>query len=51
MPSYVSMDKLEDITEAVKEIEDLDRYFPNAMESVEYEGRYYGLPFAATMWL
>ena len=45
MPSYVSMDKLEDITEAVKEIEDLDQYFPNAMESVEYEGRYYGLPF------
>lgn len=45
MPSYINMDKLEDITEAVKEITELDQYFPNAMESVVYDGRYYGLPF------
>ncbi len=45
MPSYIDMGKLEDITEDVKEIEDLDQYFPSAMESVTSGGRYYGLPF------
>lgn len=45
MPSYIEMGKLEDITEEVKEIEDLDQYFPSAMESVTSDGRYYGLPF------
>ncbi|WP_346910958.1 ABC transporter substrate-binding protein [Faecalicatena orotica] len=45
MPSYVKMGKLEDITDAVNTIEDLDQYFPSSMESVEYGGRYYGLPF------
>lgn len=45
MPSYVEMGKLEDITEAVEELEGLEEYFPNAMKSVEYGGRYYGLPF------
>lgn len=45
IPSYIKMDKFEDITEAVKGIEDLEQYFPNAMESVEYGGRYYGVPF------
>lgn len=45
MPSYIDMGKLEDITEDVKGIEDLDQYFPNAMESVISDGRYYGLPF------
>ena len=29
IPSYIKMDKFEDITEAVKGIEDLDQYFPN----------------------
>lgn len=45
MPYYIDMDKLEDITEDVKEIEDLDQYFSSAAESVMSEGRYYGLPF------
>lgn len=45
MSSYMKMGKLEDITEAVKSIDDLDQYFSNSMESVMYEGRYYGLPF------
>lgn len=45
MPSYIDMGKLEDITVDVKEIEDLDQYFPNAMETVISDGRYYGLPF------
>lgn len=45
IPSYIKMDKFEDITEAVERIEDLDQYFPSAMESVEYGGRYYGFPF------
>ncbi len=45
MPSYVRMDKLEDITEAVSGLEGVDEYFPEAMKSVEYDGRYYGLPF------
>ena len=45
MLSYIKLNQFEDITEAVKEIEDLDQYFPNAMESVAYQGSYYGLPF------
>lgn len=45
MPLYINMDKLEDITDEVEKIEGLDQYFPNALESVTSEGRYYGLPF------
>ncbi len=45
MLSYIEMDKLEDITEEVKEIEDLDQYFASAMRPVTSGGRYYGLPF------
>lgn len=45
MPSYIKMDKLEDITEEVKKLEKLDEYFPSAVKSVKSEGRYYGLPF------
>ncbi len=45
MPYYIGLDKLEDITEDVEKLEDLDQYFPGAMESVTSEGRYYGLPF------
>lgn len=45
MPPYVKMNKFEDITDAVEGMEDLDKYFPNAMESVKYGGRYYGFPF------
>lgn len=45
IPSYIDMGKLEDITDEVKEIEELDEYFPSAVESVISDGRYYGLPF------
>lgn len=45
MLSYIKMDKFEDLTDYVREIEDLDQYFESAMQAVEYEGRYYGLPF------
>lgn len=45
MPSYINLDKLEDITEEIERFDKLDEYFPNAMKSVTFEGRYYGLPF------
>lgn len=45
MATYIEMDKLEDITEHIKDIEELGQYFPSAMKSVTAEDRYYGLPF------
>lgn len=45
MPYYIGLDKLEDITEELPEIEGWEEYFPSAKDSVEFEGRYYGLPF------
>lgn len=42
---YISIQKLEDITEELQEIENLDMYFPSAMRAVEQDERYYGLPF------
>lgn len=45
MATYIEMDKLEDITEHIKDIEELRQYFPSAMKSVTAEDRYYGLPF------
>lgn len=45
MPSYIDMDKLEDITDEIKKIDELKQYFPSALRSVISEGRYYGLPF------
>lgn len=45
MPSYIEMDKFEDITEEIQRFEGFEAYFPSAMEAVEEEGRYYGLPF------
>lgn len=45
MPSYIALDKLEDITEYIREIDGLEQYFPGAMKSVVSDGRYYGLPF------
>ncbi len=44
MHSYIKMGKLEDITSAVSKFGHLDDYFPNVMESVKYQGKYYGLP-------
>lgn len=45
MPLYISMDKLEDMTDVIAGLDDLDQYFPAAMESVKYGEKYYGLPF------
>lgn len=45
MPSYIEMDKFEDITKEIQGFEGSEAYFPSAMEAVEEEGRYYGLPF------
>lgn len=45
MLSYIHMDKLEDLTDVVPGLEGFNEYFPEAIKSVEYEGRYYGLPF------
>lgn len=45
MPSYIEMDKFEDITKEIQDFEGFEEYFPSAMDAVENEGRYYGLPF------
>lgn len=45
MSTYIKMDKLEDLTEDLKNIEKLDQYFPGAMKTVMSGGRFYGLPF------
>lgn len=45
MPSYIKMDKFEDITEYIKDMDGIKQYFPKALESVTHEGQYYGLPF------
>lgn len=45
MPSYIEMDKFEDITKEIQSFEGFEDYFPSAMDAVEEEGRYYGLPF------
>ena len=50
MPSYIKNGKFEDITDAVSEIEDLDQYFPNAIESAEYGADTMGCHSAAIMW-
>ena len=42
---YISIRKFEDLTDELEELEGLDEYFPSAMEAVEQNGRYYGLPF------
>lgn len=45
MPSYIEMEKFEDITDEIQDFEGFEEYFPSAMEAVEEDGRYYGLPF------
>lgn len=45
MPSYIEMDKFEDITKEIQNFEGFEDYFSSAMDAVESEGRYYGLPF------
>lgn len=45
MMSYIKMDRFEDISSYIGDIEGIEQYFPTALETVMYEGRYYGLPF------
>lgn len=45
MISYIKMDKFEDISKYMTDIEGIEQYFPTAMEAVMHQGRYYGLPF------
>lgn len=45
MPLYISMDKLEDMTDVIAGLDGFDQYFPAAVESVRYGEKYYGLPF------
>lgn len=45
MLSHIKMDDFEDITSYIQEMEGLDQYYQKVLDSVIYEGRYYGLPF------
>lgn len=45
MLSYVEMGKFEDLTEYIEEMEGMDQYYENVLDSVTYDGRYYGMPF------
>lgn len=45
MRRYVEQGTLEDLTEEIKKLENLEAYYPNVLASVVYNGRYYGLPF------
>lgn len=45
MKRYVRQGELEDLTEYITQMEHLDQYYPNTLDSVRFEKRYYGLPF------
>ena len=45
MRRYVEQGTLEDLTEEISALENLDTYYPNVLSSVIYDGEYYGLPF------
>lgn len=45
MKRYAGWGELEDLTESITQMDGLDSYYPEALESVCFEGRYYGLPF------
>lgn len=45
MPRYIKMNRFEDITEEIEEWGEIENYFPNALESVTDDGRYYGMPY------
>lgn len=45
MISYIEMDEFEDITDEIQGFEGFENYLKSAMEAVEENGRYYGLPF------
>lgn len=45
MGSLIKIGMLADITEKIKETVSVEEYYPEAWKSVEYHGRYYGVPF------
>ena len=45
MEDYVRMGLFEDITDYVKEWDSLEDYYPQTLETVRMDGRYYGIPF------
>lgn len=45
MKRYAKLGELEDLTDYIKEMEYLDTYYSNALDSVCFDGHYYGLPF------
>ena len=45
MRKYVELGIFEDITETVKADYDLAEFYPEVISSVQYDGRYYGVPF------
>lgn len=47
MQDYIHKELLEDITSYVRETGEVEDYYKAAIQSVEYEGKYYGLPFCS----
>ena len=45
MPKYIKTDRFEDITDDIAKWGKAEEYFSNVIETVRYEGRYYGLPY------
>ncbi len=45
MKRYAKQGELEDLTEYITQMDSLDSYYSNALDSVRIENRYYGLPF------
>ena len=45
MRKYVDLGIFEDITQAVEGRYDLSHFYPEVLSSVQYDGRYYGMPF------
>lgn len=45
MRRYVEQEIFEDISKYVVQIKDLDTYYTNVLQSVVYDGKYYGFPF------
>jgi len=45
MRKYVDLGIFEDITQAVEGRYDLPQFYPEVLSSVQYDGRYYGMPF------
>ena len=45
MKRYAKTGELEDLTEYITQMDDLDTYYPEALDSACFGERYYGLPF------